>query len=163
MDREAYDAIGDAEKVPRHCPLYEGECKKGWACHPDKNGNALRILGDTDSFDGFCPEVLYHFKTRWFQGFPDHYLNCPEFSKWWWERKAHRFSSGFRRPPMSQVLRFEVFQRDQFTCQYCGRKAPEVKLEVDHRIPVADGGTDSFDNLITACSDCNQGKSNKRI
>lgn len=41
---------------------------------------------------------------------------------------------------ISNALRFEVFQRDRHTCQYCGRRAPEVELEVDHLIPVARDG-----------------------
>lgn len=64
---------------------------------------------------------------------------------------------------ISKSLRFEVFQRDKYTCQYCGRKPPEVELEVDHLIPVAEGGTDDFDNLVTSCRDCNRGKSTKII
>ncbi len=59
--------------------------------------------------------------------------------------------------------RFDVFQRDHHTCQYCGRKAPDVELEIDHLIPVAEGGTDDFDNLVTSCADCNRGKSAKLI
>lgn len=54
--------------------------------------------------------------------------------------------------------RFEVFKRDGFRCQYCGRPVPEVTLEVDHIIPKAEGGKDSKDNLITACFECNRGK-----
>ena len=57
------------------------------------------------------------------------------------------------------ALRWEVLKRDAFTCQYCGRSAPDVKLEVDHIIPVSEGGTDTKDNLITACYSCNRGKS----
>jgi DnaD/phage-associated family protein len=64
---------------------------------------------------------------------------------------------------ISNALRFEVFQRDRHTCQYCGRRAPEVELEVDHLIPVARGGTDDFENLITSCRECNSGKSAKLI
>jgi hypothetical protein len=54
--------------------------------------------------------------------------------------------------------RFEVFKRDGFTCRYCGRKSPEVVLEADHVIPVAEGGTDDEVNLVTACWECNRGK-----
>ena len=36
------------------------------------------------------------------------------------------------RKPIGKKMRFEVFKRDKFTCQYCGRKAPDVILEVDH-------------------------------
>jgi adenine-specific DNA methylase len=56
--------------------------------------------------------------------------------------------------------RFEIFQRDNFTCQYCGRKPPEVILEVDHYlIPKSKSGKWHKDNLITSCKDCNLGKS----
>jgi hypothetical protein len=55
-------------------------------------------------------------------------------------------------------VRFDVFKRDGFSCAYCGRKPPEVTLEVDHIIPIAGGGTDNTENLVTACVDCNRGK-----
>jgi DnaD/phage-associated family protein len=64
---------------------------------------------------------------------------------------------------ISSSLRFETFQRDQHTCQYCGRRPPEVELEVDHLIPVAKNGTDDPENLVTSCKDCNRGKSAKLI
>lgn len=54
--------------------------------------------------------------------------------------------------------RFKILERDKFTCQYCGRKAPEVILEVDHIIPTSKGGENVSTNLITACRDCNRGK-----
>ena len=62
------------------------------------------------------------------------------------------------RKPLSKKLRFEVFKRDKFTCQYCGRKAPDVVLEADHIHPVAEGGEDEIMNLVTSCVDCNRGK-----
>jgi hypothetical protein len=55
-------------------------------------------------------------------------------------------------------VRFDVFKRDDFTCAYCGRRPPEVTLEVDHIIPRAEGGTNDPENLTTACWDCNHGK-----
>lgn len=62
------------------------------------------------------------------------------------------------RKPLGKKKRFEVFKRDKFTCQYCGRKAPDVILEVDHIKPVAEGGNNGILNLITSCRDCNRGK-----
>lgn len=62
------------------------------------------------------------------------------------------------RKPISKRLRFSVFKRDFFCCQYCGRKPPEVKLEVDHIVPLSKGGKDLIDNLATSCFDCNRGK-----
>lgn len=55
--------------------------------------------------------------------------------------------------------RFEIFKRDDFTCKYCGRRSPDVVLEVDHIHPVSKGGTDDEMNLITSCWECNRGKS----
>ena len=57
--------------------------------------------------------------------------------------------------------RFDILHRDKSTCQYCGRKAPEVKLHIDHRTPTSKGGTNNTDNLITACRECNLGKGNR--
>ena len=65
------------------------------------------------------------------------------------------------RKSIPKTVRFEVFKRDKFTCQYCGASAPEVILEVDHIQPVSKGGTDDLLNLITSCRDCNRGKRNK--
>lgn len=62
------------------------------------------------------------------------------------------------RKPLSKKIRFEVFKRDKFTCQYCGRMSPDVILEVDHITPVAEGGNNGLLNLITSCRDCNRGK-----
>ncbi|GAB3801495.1 HNH endonuclease [Virgibacillus kimchii] len=63
------------------------------------------------------------------------------------------------RKSLSKKARFEVFKRDSFKCQYCGNTSPDVILEVDHIKPVSDGGTNDITNLITACFDCNRGKS----
>lgn len=63
------------------------------------------------------------------------------------------------RQPISKKIRFELFKRDNFTCQYCGKTPPTVVLEIDHIHPVSKGGKNGHDNLITACFDCNRGKS----
>lgn len=65
-----------------------------------------------------------------------------------------------KRKGLSKRIRFEVFKRDGFTCQYCGRTPPVVLLQVDHITAVANGGDDDPINLITSCADCNAGKSN---
>lgn len=62
---------------------------------------------------------------------------------------------------MKAGVRFKIFERDNFTCQYCGRKPPEVILHCDHIHPVSKGGDDAEINLITSCRDCNLGKKAK--
>ncbi len=60
---------------------------------------------------------------------------------------------------MRVSTRFEVFKRDNFTCRYCGRTSPAVVLEVDHIVPVCEGGSDDLMNLAASCWECNRGKS----
>lgn len=55
-------------------------------------------------------------------------------------------------------LRYEVLRRDGYACRYCGAKAPEVALHVDHVVPVALGGSDDPSNLTASCEPCNAGK-----
>lgn len=61
---------------------------------------------------------------------------------------------------VSKRLRFEVMKRDGHTCRYCGTSAADgAKLTIDHVRPSALGGGDEPSNLVTACVDCNAGKS----
>ena len=64
------------------------------------------------------------------------------------------------RKPLKSSLRWSVFYRDGFACRYCGAQAgqDDVELAVDHVVSVADGGDNSYDNLVTACRSCNGGK-----
>jgi len=67
------------------------------------------------------------------------------------------------RKSLTKKMRFEVFKRDSFTCQYCGRMAPDVVLEVDHINVVANGGKNEIMNLVTSCFDCNRGKGKNKL
>lgn len=60
---------------------------------------------------------------------------------------------------VSKRVRYEILRRDSHSCRYCGAKAPDATLVVDHVVPVALGGSDESTNLVTACHDCNAGKS----
>lgn len=67
------------------------------------------------------------------------------------------------RKKIPKKVRFEVFKRDRFTCQYCGAKAPDVVLHIDHITPVANGGDNDIMNLVTACESCNLGKGAREL
>lgn len=77
--------------------------------------------------------------------------------------KDNRPTAKSNRTNIPKSLRFKVFARDNFTCQYCGRKPPEVELVIDHIVPLCKGGTNDINNLITACQDCNLGKGTMTI
>lgn len=68
-----------------------------------------------------------------------------------------------KRKALSKKTRFEVFKRDSFKCMYCGAHPPAVLLEVDHIKPVASGGGNEMDNLVTACEACNRGKAARSL
>lgn len=56
--------------------------------------------------------------------------------------------------------RFNLFLRDEFTCQYCGSKGD---LTFDHVVPRSAGGVTSWENVVAACSPCNLRKSNRSV
>lgn len=64
-----------------------------------------------------------------------------------------------------QVTNTFLFARDDYQCQYCGRRANELKtresLTRDHLIPMSRGGTNEWSNVVTACSSCNTRKANR--
>lgn len=68
-----------------------------------------------------------------------------------------------KRKTISKKTRFEVFKRDSFICQYCGRSAPDVILHLDHVQPISKDGDNDIFNLITSCEECNAGKSNRLL
>ena len=61
-----------------------------------------------------------------------------------------------KRRSLSIRKRFFVFKRDKYRCRMCG--ATGVEIEVDHIVPVHQGGSDALDNLQTMCLRCNRGK-----
>jgi HNH endonuclease len=55
-------------------------------------------------------------------------------------------------------MRLEVFERDAFTCVYCGCSLQVEDCTIDHLVPLARGGLDEMANYVTACASCNQAK-----
>ena len=62
-----------------------------------------------------------------------------------------------KRPPIGpRLVRQEVFRRDSHMCQYCGVQTRE--LTIDHVMPRHRGGGHTWENLVSACKDCNHRK-----
>lgn len=59
------------------------------------------------------------------------------------------------------LIRSHVFERDDYTCAYCGDRGG--KLECDHVHPISRGGSNDIDNLITSCRACNRAKHAKIV
>ena len=68
-----------------------------------------------------------------------------------------RMAYMIKRPrPQLKLTRVEVFNRDQYTCQYCGKETHQLTL--DHVIPRYLGGEHTWGNLVSACTSCNRRK-----
>ncbi len=65
-----------------------------------------------------------------------------------------------KRPrPEPKLNRLEIFDRDRYTCQYCGKETRE--LTIDHVIPRRQEGQHSWENLVSACIPCNRRKAGR--
>jgi 5-methylcytosine-specific restriction endonuclease McrA len=73
-----------------------------------------------------------------------------------------KLSYMIKRPrPRITLSKKEILRRDNYTCQYCGRKSQQ--LTIDHVIPRHRGGLYSWENLVAACPPCNRNKGGKML
>ncbi len=86
-------------------------------------------------------------------------------------KEIHSVSFSIKLPSVVRLLRFvrrpkapikfsrqNIFFRDQYRCQYCGKRYPSSELTWDHVLPKARGGKTEWENLVTCCVDCNRKK-----
>lgn len=94
-----------------------------------------------------------------FSGFPSLLIDLAD--KW---PVAPMFGPMSSARPSAEVwrrIRKRIFERDNYTCGYCDARGG--RLECDHIIPVAAGGSHDDENLITSCKPCNQAKRSKVV
>jgi 5-methylcytosine-specific restriction endonuclease McrA len=71
-----------------------------------------------------------------------------------------RLAYWIKRPwPQPKLTRIEVFKRDRYTCQYCGKETRQLTL--DHVIPRHQGGQHTWENVVSACIPCNRRKAGR--
>ena len=71
-----------------------------------------------------------------------------------------RIAHMIKRPrTQRKITRLEIFNRDRYTCQYCGKKT--YQLTLDHVIPRYRGGEHTWGNVVSACVHCNRRKAGK--
>ena len=75
--------------------------------------------------------------------------------------RLHRY---VKRPatPAISFNKKNILKRDAYTCQYCGRNGRE-RMTIDHVVPRSLGGRTVWDNVVSACRDCNLRKANKPL
>lgn len=90
-----------------------------------------------------------------------------------YDREVRAVTFSFKLPSVVRLLRFvrsrigrkhvpftrwNIYQRDNYTCQYCGDQNKAEDLTFDHVIPASQGGTRTWTNIVTACYPCNRQK-----
>lgn len=74
--------------------------------------------------------------------------------------RYHKNMTKRKRIDIPRNMRWSILRRDKFRCLYCGAEPDKAELRVDHVIPIEHGGPRTArTNLVTACNDCNSGKS----
>ena len=125
------------------------------------NGKNKELYGDTvveDLIHALRYLLLYGAGINDARSFEPRRLDGKELVK--------TYSGYLRSKPKRNVSprqRVSILERDGYTCQMCGAKAPDVPLEIDHKHPFSKGGPTTDDNLWVLCKPCNAGKSDRLI
>ena len=117
----------------------------GCVCEP---GDDLHFKAEDESnfaVCSSCADVIMNVQ---------HHRCSGEYVTWENERKAR----GYTKKPIAKERRWEVWERDNFTCKHCGTRK---NLAVDHIRPEVHGGSDELENLQTLCHPCNSRKGKK--
>ena len=88
-----------------------------------------------------------------------------------YSREIHSVSFTIKLPSVVRLLRMvkkpktpvkfsrqNIYARDKYKCQYCGRRFPTEELTYDHIIPKSRGGKTKWENIVTCCIQCNRKK-----
>jgi 5-methylcytosine-specific restriction endonuclease McrA len=92
----------------------------------------------------------------------DRVLRTPSFDVEKPEVILLRAYAGIPRREVS-FSRRNLYRRDGYSCQYCGRRRPPDELSIDHVLPRSRGGKTTWDNCVLACVRCNTKKANKTL
>lgn len=120
----------------------------------DKNMNTKHVFCFLSSSNCFIENISYTFALNK----NDEYLLARQIII-----KEPKTLKKKKREPIGLSLRFDVMKNDGFQCVLCGDSGKIARLEIDHIIPVADGGKSIESNLQTLCFKCNRGKMSKRL
>lgn len=90
-----------------------------------------------------------------------------------YDKEVRSVTFSFKLPSVVRMLRFvrsrigkkhvpftrwNIYQRDDYTCQYCSEQLSAEDLTFDHVVPASQGGTRTWTNIVTACYPCNRRK-----
>jgi len=110
----------------------------------------------------------------WKRAFCDVLIGKQEVVEYSRDRTIQGVSQTFPMPSVVRVIRrfkrdririkfsrLNIYARDGFLCQYCGRRYPTEDLTFDHVVPRSRGGRTCWENIVTACTSCNAQKADR--
>ncbi len=143
----------------------------------DKSYRAMEITNVAEAFDRLCREcavVLDNYQLYTLEDWieysemslmstdnpnvvrtPQHVILAPEVLLLVDYSSHEQIGKGVR------YSRANIFHRDNYTCQYCGRSHLRKELTLDHVIPKCQGGKGTWSNIVSACRPCNQRKAGR--
>jgi hypothetical protein len=128
-----------------------------WVNHISKKNK--KVYGD-----GVVEDLIDAFRELLWRGAKIHDGRTPNPQRLDGKKLVKTYSKYLRskeRRNVSPHQRVSILERDGYTCQLCGAKAPDVPLEIDHKHPFSKGGPTTDDNLWVLCKPCNAGKSDR--
>lgn len=104
-------------------------------------------------------KYLYHDKCDVLEWYDDWMVRSPS-----WETRVPAVIMMREYIKQKTEVRFSksnLYLRDLYTCQYCNTPPARMHLTMDHVLPISKGGTTCWENIVTACNDCNSRKGNR--
>lgn len=121
---------------------------------------ACMICDDTLVFNGWEHEKIGVCDTC-AEKIANYYWHAHSFQYLTWDEDGQKLKpSPHVKKPIPEELRWQVFERDCFTCRTCGSRS---RLRADHVIPEIKGGKATLDNLQTLCVSCNSRKGSRHV
>lgn len=114
------------------------------------NGAIRKVSGEEDAYAPLSKEEAERILKKAPAKTKGYYI-VPMKDK---ESELSKSGSG-QRKKISSAVRKIVYAKDQGRCYLCGNPVDEETFEVEHKVPVAKGGTNNLDNMYVACHECN--------
>lgn len=105
--------------------------------------------------------LIFLNKARVIEVYQDQVLRSP--NKVFDAPSVIQIINGIEKPRKLRFSRENIYRRDEYTCQYCNTQFDSEDLTLDHVIPASRGGRKTWENIVTACTWCNNKKADKSL
>lgn len=144
------------KKIMKVCPICENQFETTYSCKKYCSKECKNIANNQMRLDAYKKKKKSKKKKeqKICKGCNKTFSTSRPYQKFCSRECRRKFANSIFGKPL---IFWEIFNRDNFTCQYCGRNPTQhgVRLTIDHIKSQMDGGKTELDNLVTACIECN--------